>query len=85
MDNVVIVLIQSFHYIIVSTTSDHHDLQQLHDLVQQKDSYIAQLNRRLLTVLKEKEDALQQLKVTSHQQFSLRSSQKTTGISYYYN
>ena len=83
--NVVIVLIQSFHYIIVSTTSDHHGLQQLHDLVQQKDSYIAQLNRRLLTVLKEKEDALQQLKVTSHQQFSLRSSQKTTGISYYCN
>ena len=81
--NVVIVLIQSFHYIIVSTTSDHHNLQQLHDLVQQKDSYIAQLNRRLLTVSKEKEDALQQLKVTSHQLLSLRSSQKTTGISYY--
>ena len=83
--NVVIVLIQTFYYIIVSTTSDHHDLQQLHDLVQQKDSYIAQLNRRLLTVLKEKEDVLQQLKVTSHQQLSLRSSQKTTGTSYYCN
>ena len=83
--NVVIVLIQSFHYTIVSTTSDHHDLQQLHDLIQAKDSFISQLNRRLLTVLKEKEDALQQLKVTSHQQLSLRSSQKTTGTSYYYN
>ena len=83
--NVVIVLIQSFHYIIVSTTSDHHNLQQLHYIVQQKDSYIAQLNRRLLTVLKEKEDTLQQLKVTSHQLLSLRSSQKTTGTSYYCN
>ena len=83
--NIVIVLIQSFHYIIVSTTSDHHDLQQLHDLVQEKDSYIAQLNRRLLTVSKEKEDILQQLKVTSHQLLSLRSSQKTTGTSYYSN
>ena len=38
MDSVVIILIQSFHYIIVSATSDHHDLQQLHDLVQEKDS-----------------------------------------------
>ena len=83
--NNVIVLIQSFHYIIVSTTSDHHNLQQLHDLVQQKDSYIVQLNHRLLTVLKEKEDTLQQLKVTSHQLLSLRSSQKTTGTSYYCN
>ena len=71
--NVVIVLIQLFH----------HTLQQLHDLVQQKDSYIAQLNHRLLTVLKEKEDTLQQLKETSHQLLSLRSSQKTTGTSYY--
>ena len=83
--NVVIVLIQSFYYIIVSTTSDHHDLQQRHDLVQEKDSYIAHLNRKLLTVSKEKEDALQQLKVTSHQLLLLRSSQKTTGTSYYYN
>ena len=83
--NVVIVLIQSFHYTIVSTTSDHRDLQQLHDLVQVKDSFIAQLNRRLLTISKEKEDALQQLKVTNHQLLSLRSSQKTTGTSYYCN
>ena len=84
--NVVIVLIQSFYYIIVSTTSDYHDLQQRHDLVQEKDSYIAQLNRKLLTVSKEKEDALQQLEVTSHQLLLLRSSQKTTGTScYYYN
>ena len=83
--NVVIVLIQSFHYTIVLTTSDHHDLQQLHDLVQEKDSFISHLNPRPLTVLKEKKDALQQLKVTSHQQLSLRSSQKTTGTSYYCN
>ena len=83
--NVVIVLIQSFHYIIVSTTSDYHDLQQLHDLVQQKDSYIAQLNCTLLTASKDKEDVLQQLKVTSHQLLSLRSSRKTTGTSYYCN
>ena len=81
--NVIIVLIQSFYYTIVSTTSDHHDVQR-HDLVQEKDSYIAKLNHKLLTVLKEKEDVLQQLKVTSHQLLSLRSSQKTTGTSYYY-
>ena len=78
---VVIVLIQSFHYTIVSTTSDHHDLQQLHDLVKDKDSFLAQLNRRVVTILKEKEDALQQLKVSSQKQLSLRSSQKTTGTS----
>ena len=81
MTVVVIVLIQSFHYTIVSTTSDHHDLQQLLHLVQEKDSYIAQLNRRLLTLSKEKEDALQQIKVASYQQLSQKSSQKTKGIS----
>ena len=64
---------------IASPTSGHHDL---HNLVQAKDSHIAQLNQRLLTVLKEKEDALQQLKITSHQQPPLMSSQKTTGTSY---
>ena len=45
--NVVIGLIQSFHYTIVSTTSDHHDLQQLHDIVQEKDSYVAELTQKL--------------------------------------
>ena len=45
--NVVIVLIQSFHYTIVSTTSDHHDLQRLHNLVQEKDSYVAKLTQKL--------------------------------------
>ena len=45
--NVVIVLIQLFHYTIVSTTSDHHDLQQLHDLIQEKDSYVAKLTQKL--------------------------------------
>ena len=44
---VVIVIIQSFHYTIVSTTSDHHDLQRLHDLVQEKDSDVAKLNQKL--------------------------------------
>ena len=80
--NVVIVLIQSFHYTIVSTTSDHHDLQQLHDLVKDKDSFIAQLNRRLhknaetiVTLQKQLEQSNQQL----------RSSQKTTGTSCYCN
>ena len=72
------------YYIIVSTTSDH-DTQQLHDLVQEKDSYIAQLNRKIFTLSKEKEDALQQFKVTSHQQLSVMSSQKTTGTYYYCN
>ena len=76
--NVVIVLIQSFHYTIVSTTSDHHDLQQLHVLVKDKDSFIAQLNRRLhknaetiVTLQKQLEQSTQQL----------RSSEKTTGTS----
>ena len=80
--NVVIVLIQSFHYTIVSTTSDHHDLQQLHNLVQAKDSFIAKLNRKLhkneetiVTLQKQLEQSNQQL----------RSSQKITGTSYYCN
>ena len=72
------------YYIIVSTTSDH-DTQKLHDLVQEKDSYIAQLNRKIFTLSKEKEDALQQFEVTSHQQLSVMSSQKTTGTYYYCN
>ena len=80
--NVVIVLIQSFHYTIVSTTSDYHNLQQLHNLVQEKDSFISQLNRRLqknaetiVTLQKQLEQSNQQL----------RSSQNTTGTSYYCN
>ena len=60
-------------------------LQQLHDQEQEKDSYIARLNRKLLTLSKEKDDALQQLKVSSHQQLSLRSFQKVTGTSSYCN
>ena len=66
-------------------TSDHHDLQQLCDLVKDKDHLISQLNRKVLTLSKEKEDALQQFKVTSHQLLSLRSSQNTKGTSYYCN
>ena len=45
--NVVIVLIQLFLYAIVSTTSNHHDLQQLHDLVQEKDRYVTELTQKL--------------------------------------
>ena len=58
-----------------------YNLQQLLDLVQEKDSYIAQLNCRLLTLSKEKEDALQQIKVASYGQLSHMSSQKTNGTS----
>ena len=45
--NVVIVLIGSFHYIIILPICDHHDLQQLYDLVQEKDSYVAELTSKL--------------------------------------
>ena len=69
--NVVIVLIQSFHYTIVSTTSDHHDLQQLHDLVKDKDSFIAELTQKLqkkdetiTTLQKQLEKSNQQSKCT---------------------
>ena len=69
--NVVIVLIQSFHYTIVSTTSDYHDLQRLHDLVQEKDSNVAKLNQKLqkknetITILqKQVEQSYQQSKCT---------------------
>ena len=54
-------------------------------LVQEKDSYIAQLNHRVLIVLKEREDAVKQLKETSHQLLSIKSSHKITGASYYCN
>ena len=80
--NVVIVLIQSFHYTIVSTTSDHHDLQQLHDLVKDKDSFIAQLNRKLH---KNAETIVMLQKQLEQSTQQLRSSQKTTGTSYYCN
>ena len=43
----VIVLIQSFHYTIFSPICDHHDLQQLQDLVQDKDLYVAKLTQKL--------------------------------------
>ena len=67
---------------IVSSTSGHHDIQQVHDVVQEKDSYIAQLTRKLhknaetiSTLQKQLEQSIEKL----------RSSQKITGISYYYN
>ena len=69
-------LIKSFHYTIVSTTSDHHDLLQLHNLVQEKDSYIAQLNCKLLTVIFKREERCitatqdSQLSTTLTQDFS---------------
>ena len=50
------------NHIIVSTTSDHHDLQQLHDLVQQKDSYIAELQKKdeIITLQKQLEQSNKQ-------------------------
>ena len=69
--NVVIVLIQSFHYTIVSTTTGHHDLQRLHDLIQEKDSYVADLTQKLqkkdeviTTLQKQLEQSNQQSKCT---------------------
>ena len=59
MDEFLYCVVSIISLYIVSTTSDHHDLQQLHDLVQEKDSYIAKLNHRLLNALKEKKDVLQ--------------------------
>ena len=67
---------------IVSSTSGHHDIQQVHDVVHEKDTYIAQLTRKL----RKKEETittLQKQLEQSNQQ--LRSSQKTTGTSYYCN
>ena len=32
---------------IVSSTSGYHDIQQVHDVVHEKDTYIAQLTRKL--------------------------------------
>lgn len=56
--NVVIMVIQSFHCAMVSITSGHHYLQQLHELVQEKNTYTAKLNRKLVTLSREREDAL---------------------------
>ena len=67
---------------IVSSTSGHHDIQQVHDVVHEKDTYIAQLTRKL----RKKEETittLQKQLEQSNQQ--LRSSQKTTGTSCYCN
>ena len=67
---------------IVSSTSGYHDIQQVHDVVHEKDTYIAQLTRKL-----HKKDetitTLQKQLEQSNQQ--LRSSQKTKGTSYYCN
>ena len=65
---------------IVSSTSGYHDIQQVHDVVHEKDSYIAQLTRKL-----HKKDetitTLQKQLEQSNQQ--LMSSQETKSTSYY--
>ena len=67
---------------IVSSTSGYHDIKQVRDVVHEKDTYIAQLTRKL-----HKKDetitTLQKQLEQSNQQ--LRSSLKTTGTSYYCN
>ena len=67
---------------IVSSTCGYHDIQQVHDVVHEKNTYIAQLTRKL-----DKKDetitTLQKQLEQSYQQ--LRSSQKTTGTNYYCN
>ena len=69
-------------YLLVSSVSGYHDIQQIHDVVHNKDKYIAQLIHKL-----HKKDetitTLQKQLEQSNQQ--LRSSQKSTGTSYYCN
>ena len=74
-------LLAVFTSLLVNTS------QQLHDLVQEKDSFVAELSHKLYTVLKENEHLQRQIKAVSYQQLSLMSSQKSTGTSYiyYYN
>ena len=61
---------------IVSSTSGHHDMQRVHNVVQEKDSYIAQLTCKLHKN-KETISALQKQLEQSNQH--LMSSRKTTG------
>ena len=64
-------------YIVVPTTTSHLDL------VHEKDSYIAQLTRKLHTVTKEKEEIITtlQTQLQEYKQQNLpRTPQKTTGL-----
>ena len=64
-------------YIIVTTTTSHLDL------VHEKDSYIAQLTRKLHTVNKEKEEIITtlQTQLQEYKQQNLpRSPLKSTGL-----
>ena len=64
-------------YIVVPTTTSHLDL------VHEKDSYIAQLTRKLQTVTKEKEEIITtlQTQLQEYKQQNLPSTpQKTTGL-----
>ena len=67
---------------IVLSTSGYHDIQQVHDVVQEKDSYIAQLIRKLHKNAETITTLQKQLKQSNEQ---LRSFEKTTGTSYYCN
>ena len=67
---------------IVSSTSGHHDIQQVHDVIHEKDTYIAQLTCKLCKNAETITALQKQLEQSNHQ---LRSSQKTTGTSYYCN
>ena len=64
-------------YIIVPITTSHLDL------IHEKDSYIAQLTRKLHTVTKEKEEVITtfQTQLQEYKQQNLpRTTQKTTGL-----
>ena len=64
-------------YIIVRTTTSHPDL------IHKRDSYIAQLTRKLHTVTKEKEEIITMLQtqLQEYKQQNLpRTPQKTTGL-----
>ena len=65
---------------IVSSTSGYHDIQQVHDVVHEKDTYIAQLTRKL----HKKDETISTLqKQLEQSNEKLRSSQKITGTSHY--
>ena len=61
---------------IVSSTSGYHDVQIVHDVVHEKDSYIAQLTRKLHKKDETITTLQKQLEQSNRQ---LMSSQNTTG------
>ena len=64
---------------IVSSTSGYHDIQQVHDVVHEKDTYIAQLTCKLHKNAETITTLQKQLEQSNQQ---IRSSQKTTGTHY---